>query len=243
LDTEQLLDVFHGLIASHKLDVRVNEVPREIKSPIALDVEHDESGNFVGVGFTSDGHIIYYFSDLLLFNRIDFHAVSIIAHNGRSDWDCLKQWGINVRDEQLYHDTELMGHILDSSRHGFGLKTLAEADLGVVYPSYDDVVGRRTLKQVKERKTLDKQPQELVALYNAMDVFATYQLYLSQQKYNKQCSQYFEDIERPIAFLLQDMENRGICVDLEYLKKLKINLENQLKPIEEEIINELGRIG
>ena len=53
---------------------------------------------------------------------------------------------------------------------------------------------------------------------------------------------YFTEIERPIAFILATMENRGVCVDLKYLNTLKDNLEAQRLPIEREIKNELGDI-
>jgi DNA polymerase-1 len=244
MDSEELIAVFNGLIVEHNVILKVNELPASIKSPIALDVEHDESGNFVGVGFSSDGVTVWYYSDLQLLRSLDFSAVSLICHNGRTDFDCLRSWGIDVKDNQLYHDIELYAHIIDSSRHGYGLKSLAETELGIIYPSYNDIVGKRTFKQVKERKTLDQQPLELVAKYNALDVIATWKLY-ERQRNPGVCApavQYFEEIERPVAFILQAMENRGICLDLNYLTALKVVLEQKIKPIQESIKNELGNI-
>jgi DNA polymerase I len=54
--------------------------------------------------------------------------------------------------------------------------------------------------------------------------------------------EYFLDIERPVSFILQKMENRGIRLDLSYLANLKLTLEAQKKPIEDAILNELGPI-
>jgi DNA polymerase-1 len=54
--------------------------------------------------------------------------------------------------------------------------------------------------------------------------------------------EYYTQIERPMAYILQQMSNRGICVDLNYLNDLKGTLETQKKPIEQEIYNELGNI-
>lgn len=54
--------------------------------------------------------------------------------------------------------------------------------------------------------------------------------------------EYFEQIERPVAEILSQMEARGVCVDLEYLKKLKTELEEQQRPIVASIQNELGNI-
>lgn len=74
----------------------------------------------------------------------------------------------------------LISHLIDSSLKDYGLKACAKRELGIVYPSYDDIVGKRGLKA--EQVTLDKQPLELVAKYNAMDTYCTYKLYEKQIK-------------------------------------------------------------
>jgi len=249
--SEQLIEVFRGLIAAHKLEIAL-DVPRKFDGPWALDVEHDESGTFVGVGLYNGCGTVYYYSNHVSFNSCDFSTVSLICHNGRSDFDCLRSWGINLADTQLFWDTELYAHILDSSRRGYGLKTLAKADLAIEYPSYEDIVGKHKTKCLEDdscncvRVTLDKQPLELVSAYNAMDVFVAWELYEKQSIIKPSdpggiCN-YFEDIERPISFILGAMEARGICVDLKYLAGLKDNLESQKLPIEAEIHNQLGSI-
>src|ERR1700719_637499 len=53
---------------------------------------------------------------------------------------------------------------------------------------------------------------------------------------------YFIELERPVSFCLSTMENRGICVNFNYLRTLKTNLEYQKIPLEHEIKNELGNI-
>lgn len=147
---------------------------------VALDVEHDELGGFVGCGFYMGSNNCYYFSDLSLLLSLDLSDIRIIAHNGVSDLECLNMWGLNVRDEQLVHDTMLVGHILDSSLRSYDLKSMAKRELNIEYPSYDDIVGKRGLKA--ERITLDKQPMELVSIYNAMDCIVTWKLYEKQRK-------------------------------------------------------------
>jgi DNA polymerase-1 len=53
---------------------------------------------------------------------------------------------------------------------------------------------------------------------------------------------YYTTIERPLAFVLQRMESRGICVDVPYLTKLKESLEARRRPLEASLLNELGSI-
>lgn len=248
--SEELIEVFRGLIEKYGILLDINRKVESIPDwgIVSLDVEHDEKGNFVGIGICHEQSCIYW-TEITEEVKQYIENRQLICHNGRSDFDCLRQWGIDVKDEQLYWDTELISHIIDSSRRGYGLKKLAESDLGIHYPSYDDIVGKRTAKQKQERCTLDKHSVELVSAYNAMDTFSTWKLYeqqvITQQSRNlavTSTAQYFEEIERPIGFILSQMEARGICVDLQYLQGLKTSLEAQQIPIEAEIKNELGAI-
>ncbi len=53
---------------------------------------------------------------------------------------------------------------------------------------------------------------------------------------------YFNNIEKPCSFIFKSMEDRGITIDVEYLKELKEYLEDQKEPLESSIKNELGNI-
>src|SRR5258708_8851755 len=63
-----------------------------------------------------------------------------------------------------------------------------------------------------------------------------------QWKIMYEIDKYFREIEKPCAGIFASMSNRGICVDLHYLKELKETLEHKKKPLEEAIKNELGNI-
>jgi DNA polymerase I len=238
---KELLNTLTGVCNANHIEILVNQMPGPIDAPVALDVEHDESGNFVGCGMVMVGsNRVYYYSDLPTLACLPFLSLAIIAHNGKGDLECLRQWGIPVRDEQLIWDTELLAHIIDSSRRGYGLKKLALSDLGITYPSYDDIVGKRT---AKVRRTLDKWPLSIVSLYNAMDCYVTMRLYEKQKGQSTfRICEYFESVEKPCATIFNTMSNRGIRVDLSYLQGLKETLESQKTPIEAEIKNELGNI-
>ena len=239
-----LLATLTETCAKYTINVEINPTYYTFHSPAAVDVEHDEQGNLVGIG-VYDGQKSFYFTDVTsLLSRI-LCSSELLAHNGKGDRDSLRQWGIPVTDKQMVWDTELISHIIDSSRRGYGLKKLAKEDLGIEYPSYDDIVGK---KSHKIRRTLDSWPIEIVSRYNALDCFATYKLY-QQQKKNLNYSSptceteiYFQDIEKPISLILADMENRGIRVDLRYLSSLRDSLEAQKRPLEEAIKNALGHI-
>lgn len=213
-----------------------------LDNPISLDIEHDEQGGFVGIGIGRQNKVLY-FTEITPRLKEYLLNAHFVAHNGLSDIQVLQSWGIPVKPEQLVWDTLLLSHIIDSSRKQYGLKKLASEDLGVSYPSYDDIVGKRTAKQSKERTTLDKQPMELVAKYNACDVYFTYKLYEYQFNQIKSSDTiYFKNISKPVSNVFSAMEDRGISVNLEYLKGLKNDLEQQQMPIKASILAELGDI-
>jgi DNA polymerase I-like protein with 3'-5' exonuclease and polymerase domains len=179
---QSIVDTLTSVISQEGISLDINRSIENFPALeiISLDVEHDESGGFVGCGLYNGNGIVYYFSDLSLLRSLPFHNYKIVAHNGVTDLEELRIWGINVRDEQLIWDSMLIGHLLDSSLKSYGLKDMAKRELGISYPSYDEIVGKRGLKA--ERITLDKQPIELVAAYNALDTYCTYMLYLKQKK-------------------------------------------------------------
>lgn len=235
------------LCTRHGINVEVDPANFSISSPCSVDVEHDEEGNLVGIG-VYDGITSSYFtkvSDSLMSSLL---GCGLVAHNGKGDFECLRSWGIPVLDSQLIWDTELIGHIIDSSHKGYGLKAMSKRDLGIEYPSYDSIVGKKT---AKVRRTLDKWPVDIVAKYNALDCFTTFRLWQSQCRTSMNnntvmngCREekYFIAVEKPVSYVFASMENRGVRVDLGYLKGLKLKLEAQQAPITEDILNELGPI-
>ena len=179
---KNLLDELNSVISQEGIEIRHNEIP-DFKpgESVSIDVEHDEQGAFVGVGmYRAADCRAYYYSDIHCLLRVPISSLSLIGHNGISDIECLQTWGVQVVYEQLVHDTMLVGHLLDSSLKDYGLKGMSKRELGIIYPSYDDIVGKRGLKT--ERITLDKQPMELVMKYNTMDVYTTFKLYEKQNK-------------------------------------------------------------
>lgn len=165
-------------VHNYGLKLEINPIRVDFNGLWSLDVEDNEQDVFVGLG-VSNGKEVYYWSD---FTLIPANLPIFIAHNGRTDVEKLIKWGFPIDHRHLVWDTQLIGHILDSSlgKAGYGLKAMAKAQLNIEYPAYEDIVGK---KKAKERLTLDKHPLELVANYNAMDCYATYKLYERQ----KQC--------------------------------------------------------
>ncbi len=236
---QTLINACDLVINGTNLVILVNEPFPLVDEAISIDIEHDEFGEPVCVGlYVLSSNTCYSYTDLQHLRNFNLRSLDLIAHNGRTDLELLEIWGCAISPKELFYDTQLMGHIQDSSLKAYGLKAMAERDLGIVYPSYDDIVGKKT---AKSRVTLDKQPIELCLKYNALDCMVTGLLY---QKQGGRASgrDYYSEIEAPLSLILLAMESRGIRVSLEYLEALKGTLEALKEPLEQDILNELGPI-
>lgn len=234
----QLSQTLERICTELQLEIAIDptECRFTLDMPVAVDVEHDEKGNLVGIGVCQNKKIVYFtaVSPILIDLLGQFR---LAMHNGQGDMECLRSWGIPVQDSDLVWDTQLAFHIQDSSLPGFGLKSLAKTKLGIEYPAYEDLVGKKT---AKVRKTLDQWPAEVVAKYNALDCYCTYRLTIDS--YNQNLGTYLGSVELPVARVFSQMMSRGVCVDLEYLNTVKEQLENQQKPLKDDLLNELGPI-
>jgi DNA polymerase-1 len=205
-------------------------------APAIIDVEDDEKGNFVGIGFTWGKPNVYYFTSLPDFLKRQLEKWTFVAHAGRTDLHKLKKWGVNVRPEQLVFDTMQAAHTIDSTRRAYGLKDMAEEMLGISYPNYKTLCGTG-----RNKRTLDALPTNLVANYNAMDCISTSALRDNLANSMGGCLDYFETLEMPVSHVLFRMEEKGIRVDLQRLAYLKRKIEERREPIMRRIRLILGK--
>lgn len=202
---------------------------------LAVDVETDESDNFVGLALTKDGHRIDYITfgfngdviPKLLSNKL-------IGHNLKGDMKWLKQWGLDIKSSQLFYDTALASYVQNTTKETQSLKDLAKEYLGMEWWTYKQMVGKG-----KTKVTLDKQPIEKVAQYCGMDCLATYRLYEYFNKtLNSLQKEYLQNIELPTARALFEMEVQGVRVDVEYLKRLDSEFEEQIEQLSRQIFKQ-----
>ncbi len=196
-------------------------------NPVALDEEDDEKGTFVGCGLYPGGDTVYYYTKPT-FNL----PKKINAQNGNTDLHKLKKWGFPVTGEHLFFDTQIAAYALDSTSD-VGLKDQAEALLGIKYPTYKEIVGKG-----RSKRTLDKQPIDLVAAYNAMDCFTTYRLY---EHYKSRMPSYFK-LDMRLAHALFRMEERGVRIDQTKLQVHKHTFEGKRERLLDRITSVLGPI-
>lgn len=209
-------------LSNRGVDLRINP-DKAPAGRIAIDIETDEADHFVGIALTN-GQWVGYYTHL---SGVVLHALlnsQLVGHNVKGDARWLREWNVPIKPEQLIFDTRLASYVKNSARDSHSLKDLAKEYLGMVWPTYQEMVGKGKTKQ-----TLDKQPVERVANYCGTDAWSTYHLW---QWFEKNLSEkekkYLEEIEMPTLRVLLEMELAGVEIDVPRLRGIHTKLEAEL---------------
>lgn len=148
------------------------------------------------------------------------HDVLMIAHNSKFDMHFMERIGLTI-DGQLF-DTLLAAQLLDENRKN-GLKDLSYM-VGIVYDKYMEL---SEYEGFSKREFLGV-PLDKGAQYAMNDVEATFKLHglfsqqLREEKVkNKFLIEVFNNIWMPLLVTLQQMEGRGIALDIELVKRIR----------------------
>lgn len=205
--------------------------------PVVVDVEHDEKGNFVGLGWATTDMEVFYHTVITPELSTYLAKSRLVGHNIKSDIRLMKEWGIPVDEKNIYYDTMLAAYAVNPVRESQGLKDLAREILDFTYPRYRDIVGKGHSKV-----TLDKQPTDIVANYCGSDVAATYGLYQHFDKTMTADERKVFGMEMDINRLLYRMEEQGIDVDVPYLRYLSTLFGDELSLIQKKVNDISGHV-
>lgn len=139
----------------------------------------------------------------------------VVMHNAKFDMHFLHKSGLYVRGRLF--DTLLAAQLLDENRSN-GLKELA-ASMGFVYGKFVDM---KKYEGFGSKEILGV-PLPQVARYAMNDVRATWMLYerFAQELADEQMQEVFNGIWMPLLPVLQEMEARGIALDLEKVRAIR----------------------
>ncbi|MFN0049371.1 MAG: DNA polymerase I, partial [Cytophagales bacterium] len=158
---------------------------------------------------------------------LENEAITKIGHNIKFDILVLKKYGIEVKGKIF--DTMLAHYLIDAdSRHGMDL--LSSNYLNYQPISITELIGKKGVNQGNMRDV----EIEKAAIYAAEDADITLQLkhkFAPLLKDNKLLP-LFDDIENPLAYVLADMENTGVKIDVGFLNDYSKVLENEIVEVE-----------
>ncbi|WP_417490298.1 DNA polymerase I [Maricaulis sp.] len=162
-------------------------------------------------------------------------AVLKIGQNFKYDLGVLTRYGIDVAP---IDDTMLISYVMDAGLHGHGMDALAEMHLGHACVPFKEVCGSG-----KNQISFDKVPLDKATEYAAEDADVTLRLWeiLKPAMVAKHKATVYETLERPMPAVLSAMENCGIKVDPDQLKRLSSEFAQKMAGAEAAAHEAAGR--
>lgn len=167
----------------------------------------------------------------LLENRL----IRKVGQNIKYDMQVLANNGIQLKG--ICFDTMVASYLLNPARTGHGLDALAQEHLAHKMVSYEDVTGKG-----KDQINFAQVAIEAASQYAAEDADATW---LLRQKFvpklaEENLSELFQTVEMPLVSILANMENHGVLLDSELLRKLSHDFALRMATLEESVFNLAG---
>ncbi|HEV2562164.1 MAG TPA: DNA polymerase I [Rhizomicrobium sp.] len=152
-----------------------------------------------------------------------------IAQNLKYDFLIFAQRGIRITP---YDDTMLMSYVLEAGLHGHGMDELSELHLKHIPISFTEVAGKG-----KEKITFDAVELKPATRYSAEDADVTLRLHclLKPKLLAEGKLTVYETLERPLVTVLADMEQAGIVIDPDLLRRLSNDFAQGMMKLEKEI--------
>jgi DNA polymerase-1 len=208
-----------------------------------LDALHAE---LVGIAFSYEKGKGFYvpFSEnqeetkILLEKFIPFFEnknIEKIGQNLKYDLKILSNYGIVVKGKLF--DTMIAHYLINPDmRHNMDI--LSETYLKYAPKSIEDLIG----KKGKNQKSMRDVPLEEIKEYAVEDADVTLQLkeIFTLELDKTETKKLFEDIEIPLVTVLAAMETEGIRLDVDFLKSLSQELDNDIKTLEAKIYEIAG---
>ncbi len=207
----------------------------------AFDLEttsHDPfAAETVGISFSTETKSAYYLplrhEDTKFLEKLKPFFLSDklkIGHNIKYDIEVLKNAGIEVKGPLF--DTMVAAYLLDPISGKYALKKLAKQFLGREMIKLMELIGKDA-----EYENFAEVPLDVATDYACSDAEATFGLYeifklaLKAQKLDN----LFYEVEMPLVEVLVEMEENGVSLDANLLKKMAKEIDKELKELETHI--------
>jgi len=164
-------------------------------------------------------------------------TIEKIGQNLKYDLIVLNNAGYRVAGK--FFDTMVAAHVLDSTRMTYKMDALAAEFINHRCIPITGVIGRG-----KSQVTIDTVPTDMVAIYAAEDADVTLRLADALGEMlaaEPGLADLFDDLEMPLLPVLTEMEESGISLDPQALKRMEIDLSKQVDELRDKIIESAGR--
>ncbi|MBC8116453.1 MAG: DNA polymerase I, partial [Candidatus Saccharimonas sp.] len=165
-------------------------------------------------------------------------SLRLVNQNLKFDLMFLDSHGIHVRPECIDVDPMVGDYLLDAGARSHSLDTLIQKYLGTTGIPISDLIGSG-----KKQKNMADVPIDLIAEYATEDADLTLRLadLIAEQLREQGLWDLYWDLERPLIPLLAEIEQTGIRVDADELRRQSADLNLRLEQLISEIHVLAGR--
>lgn len=165
----------------------------------------------------------------------EHESIEKIGQNMKYDIKVLKKYGIQVKGSCF--DT-MIAHYLINPDMRHNMDVLSETYLKYAPQSIETLIG----KKGKNQKSMREVALEDIKEYAAEDADITFQLKQHFQPILEKVGtkKLFDEIEIPLVQVLADMESEGIRLDVDFLKAMSKDMDEEIKQIEQKIYETAG---
>ncbi|MFD2261779.1 DNA polymerase I [Lacibacterium aquatile] len=158
-----------------------------------------------------------------------------VGHNLKYDMVILARHDLTVAP---YDDTLLMSYVLDGARNGHGMDELSDLHLGHKTITYEEVCGKG-----KTQISFAEVPLDRALAYAAEDADVTLRLHslFKRRLIEEKQVQLYERTERPIVSVVALMEDTGIRVEPDVLRRLSHDFGTRAVEMEKKVHELAGR--
>ncbi len=162
-------------------------------------------------------------------------TVSKIGHNAKYDAIILKRNGFEIN--QLVFDTMIAAYVLEPGSRGYALSKLADAYLNRQMQPITELIGKG-----KNQRSFAEVDIESASRYSGDDADVTLRLksIFAPRLEKEGLMHLFTDIEMPLMEVLMEMEIRGVCLNIPFLKDMSADLSGKMEQIEKKIYESAG---
>ncbi len=152
-----------------------------------------------------------------------------IAQHAKYDFLLLRRYGVDC--QPLVFDPMLADYLLNPAQRSHGLDTLALNYLQIKKVETSELIGKG-----KGAITMDRVPLKQITDYACEDADVTLRLALELEPKVAQAGlkDLLEDVELPISRVLMRMEERGVLLDVPFLKRMSEQLREVMAGLEKE---------
>jgi len=159
-----------------------------------------------------------------------------LGHHLKYDAHVLANHGVDLKG--MRYDSMLESYVLNSTATRHDMDSAAEKYLGIKTIHYEDVAGKGA-RQI----TFNQVPVDRAAEYSAEDADVTLQLHRTlwpQIEKLPKLKKLYEEIEQPLVPVLKRMEEHGVLIDGDMLKRQSGELAKRMMEIVAEAQREAG---